>query len=429
MKKSLLILIFIGLFSMNLCAQYNVPDSKNRSSLFNQPSSIGLDLTSGKLNLEFNNIISQHTNENKWLAGIKYSGGLDNGTSNVFKDGDYVFGNELKGFFGYSCMINSKEIKQWDDTLSIILKKIQEDETSFGKKIKEKIEKFYRDNDIKENDLRWTMVQTWIFGSSDPVHASKLPKKRLALTSQMVEGLDKVFVSEVNNMFKVLNSLMDEYDCSEINMIKKKSETDQKLIELNKKKWHSFRITFFMAGGLNGHKFQFAQTGGGYIHVPDSIEFNGGDIGFGANILCNSKHYFGLLYNFEWTDNLADLKKTDYTVSGTDYTAYIGSYNKFSRHILGFDNVYYLKFKDLSSVAVNVPYLRYSTWKSLAGRINTTDIGISADFFKPGGKFLFGLYTELEDVFNKNSTGKNFIDHINFGVRVNYALFTNLNKN
>ena len=448
MKKLVFIAIFIVFCISENKAQFNSPDAKGKSSMLNQPSSIGVDLEDSKLNLEFNNIYGQHSRNFKVLYGIKYKGGAEDGISQLFNKSDFVFGNEMSSFLGLSFMTKPGDEKKWDkkiDSISTLRAEI----TSIHKKlIADTINYFFTSTLSKLDEEKKKSLFVYIYDTDDTSSVAsiydldfeaKVKDKQIQHFFESIELKDTVYQKKIKQHLKILKQIVDSAIYKQSLLDFSDSYLHKKRNEIRTDSWKKARITFFLNGGLSGHNFKMINTMDLGL-ITKKMEFRGGHFGVGANIRLRGKHYIGLLYNVEWIDNFSDLDKNTYflskkdTIEGsiydskTEMIAYSGDYVKYQKHTLGIDFVNQFSFSDFSKIALNLPYVRYNSYSGLEDSANTLDIGISANFYKAKGRFLFGLFVELEDLTNENNSDRKELNRLTAGFRLNYALFTQLSR-
>jgi hypothetical protein len=442
MKKLLLFILVLTLYSVKVRAQFNAPDSKDKSSFLNQPSSVGIELEGGKLNVDFNNIKSQHSAENKWLVGVRYKGNAENGISQLINSGDMVFGNEINGFLGYSFTTSLKEEMIWVKLLenmdSTAVEHIQKAKTS----IKLEIYKFKKESGLSGKQIN--MVYVFLFNESDTTEMPEFSEIQVDTSEKSINDffseskLNSEQFKKVKVLLRTINRILVEEKAFNDSLTETRIEYNIRKYEAQSKSLGKSRITVFINGGVSGHKFSLIESQESGLPGIQKIKFRGGKIGIGANIRLNGKNYIGLLYNIDWVDNFPDLNKrtssfTDRdTIDGkffnakTELTAYDGIYQKFQKHTIGFDFMNQISFSDLSRIALNFPYIRCNSYSGLKDAKSTFDFGVSANFYQTSGHFLFGLFAELEDFANSNDSQYNTFSRLSFGFRVNYSLFTDL---
>lgn len=438
-------LVFIAGYSAQ--AQFITGDTENRSSILNQPTSVGVDIADEKLNFEFNNIHGQAARENKLLSGLKYSGGNSQGISKVFKGGDFVFGSEFSGFLAYSTLLKDSNIKSFEDSIRINGKLAEELKESLTKAIDSNFQKKLLEFSIEKQGI----LKLLLFNDSTKKSIDDLKYfENMLVNSSGSELKDtsyrkflysqKFTKVEIDSYKDFIIESLKKYDTSLLNGDYQKYQKVIFMYESKKANYENNqgtrRFSVFFRGGLNGKKFNLIDSLSSGDLKFNEIEFRGGFTEIGANLLLKGRYYIGISYLHDWVDNLSDLEETEFSITRQDTinneifqfketkNAFIGEqYREFEKNILYIDFAATFPFKDESTLMLS-PYFRRNWVIDNSKLEDTSDLGISLNWHKNDGNFLFGIFLESPDTGNANDNDGNIFDRLSFGFRTNYSFNT-----
>jgi hypothetical protein len=238
---------------------------------------------------------------------------------------------------------------------------------------------------------------------------------------------------------KVVESKLDD-----IKIKSKLSDSNlqqQLKIEKLEKNTGIIRGTAFFRSGIFGNEFRRIDTTVSSSMLKDSMVFidekyKGDFFELGFNMSFSGKHFIGISYKWDVSNNFDDLSKKTFsvlktdTISGIPYrsektkTAYSGNYFDQRRQVFSLDYAYLINLNESKDSPILItfnPYFRQYFNKS-DNLENEATFGLGINFYKKNNKFLFGLFIQKNDVFNKNvKEDEKFNDTINFGLRAAYS--------
>jgi hypothetical protein len=444
MKKTNLLLIL--LMPMALHAQFIVGDSKDRSSILNQPAAVGIDVTDAKVNFEFNNIHGQTAYKNKLLVGVRYSGGNTQGSSQLFKGGQFVFGSELKGFIAFSWLENDAIVRAYNkqiydvdksnhDKRAELLVTLNQYLTAdiaakFADKEKQKLAFF-----VIFNKPGKTSAEDVTFLQTRPLKSDQ---------SDLEDTSYRVFLKAMNFTEAEMNIVRDffikAHSYVDATYGQFASDNAAKRASLGELRDSYLRIkggrrnTFFIRGGINGKQFDLLDTLEDTSVAFAERTFRGGFFEVGFNRFINGRCYLGISFLRDWIDNLGALSEQEFSIAKADSIgddqyeykqtkkAFIGDYVKSVQNTIYLDGAYLFPFQDQSTLALS-PYFRINMPGGKSA-VNSTDFGTSVNWYKNNHKFMFGVFVEFEDLADDYETGKSFLTRPGFGFRTNYSFNT-----
>lgn len=437
----------LSCYSLAQITKFNPGDSENKSSLLNQPNSLGLDVTNEEITAEFNNFSSQRSYEHKILFGTRFIGGNSNKESSIFKGGDFTLGSKLEGFLGASIVLEDSVMRELDKLKSKLQDSINSANTNILSYCNQLMSSYL--NDPSVSMIIKNRVRQLIFENISSNSASKLIQYD-TLGNYVIEDhtirWNKNFISKVKafgiddtdsialfqTLRPIIRAIGQRLNASDKQRLVLQFRSLSRQLSDYRDSVGVNRLLLYFRGGMDGHKFTRVDTLQDGNLAFQKEEFRGGFVEGGLNFFITGSIYIGVSYRYRWTDNLSDLNSTSFSIKESatiddknfEYEktekAFTGNYYKFREGVLLFDLAWVSEpWKDDSRIMI-YGFSRFENPNNKDSNRYDLDeseiFGIGSNYFKKGEKFLVGIYAEFPRFYSD-------LDFQEFaiGLRANYT--------
>lgn len=441
-------IILLTCFSTLVHSQ-SLTTNKGTNSILYSGFGIDLDVAKEKLQFNLNNYDKVTFNNRGLLIGGNVNVKNTDLTGNLFSKGYFQPTSNLYGTIGYFISNRNNIVDEYYTKAKKAIEK-NKDERNLSLKIDEIVEikdtkelisflstekDKFNNEELKHFLTLYNNIYKKHFGAgAKPSSYDKFLIELKSLHSYTVKNKSqkqffKLFTESLSQKIAGFNNEIKAIHTS-INKI------DMERILKNLKPYR--KLILFIDGGLNAEKFKHYNEidTSNFGNSFNTIFNSGGYLGTGINIGFGKNIHFGFKYTYSETSNFGRLTKTDFKLTQTssnstgqslslsdNITAYSGDYielfsNKFNLELVWYK---YLKAIDNNmSLTLYMENEKFNRWDIIP---ETTDLGITASFYKDKGKFMGGLYVEVPDWDNNLEDIKETPNYRDRHNRITFGIF------
>lgn len=409
-------------------------DAEGFSTIFVPSATLNLDISNDIANFSYYGLVNRKLrpakpSETTTILGVELKGKEQNGIANIFSDGNVAVGasaNLLVGIRWFSEKTRSANSSWYQpqlDTLKLLQAKISAKQQEGLDTIKKYLDQEYIDDDLGK--LARKVIRSI---DSDSIRKHIVPIQELEnRLREKKEQKRKIHPDKVKMIIQF-------FDKDHLDRLDLRRKIQKELDDDDERRWTPYFQKVFLRGGGEGASFM--QDLGNNASIVkerfEKTEFYGGHIELGYNLQIKDRTFLGFSISTAYTNNLAQLGGTDYTLIQVDTTIKEGqfttstslkaftNYETFNRYSINFDYIRVFHTKTVDGSPSNLfltlnPYVRHRIYANGKKLKNNMILGVALNAFSSkkqrimGGVFVqnndvFGVHADDDETFGKRTT-------------------------